>query len=109
MAILDGIRYAAENADIAYERLYDCLQSIARSSAEPSTRHIAAAVLDAWAIVDAIHRFVDLVDSLPGLSKGTWFRLLTERTKDCLALRDDVQHLRERAEAIADKGGQLWG
>src|SRR4051812_16197459 len=57
--ILDGIRFAAEMAHIAYERLSTLLQGVASSSHEPSTRDIATAMLDAWSIVDSAHHFRD--------------------------------------------------
>lgn len=106
---LDGIRYAAEMADLAYERLSDGLQGIARPEAEPSTRDIAAVMLDAWSMIDAVHRFVDLASSLPGLSQGTWLRLLRQRSSDALALRDDVQHQIERVATLIADGNQIWG
>lgn len=106
---LDGIRYAAEMADLAYERLSDGLQGIARSEAKPSTRDIAAVMLDAWSVIDAVHRFVDLASSLPGLSQDTWLRLLRQRSSDALKLRDDVQHQIERVATLTADGNQIWG
>jgi len=72
--ILDGIRYAVEMADVAYGWLYERLARMARSSSEPTTRDIAAVMLDAWSVIDAVHRFVDLVGAMPGLPQGPWFR-----------------------------------
>ena len=108
--ILDGIRYAGEMADLVYGRVYDGLQGIARSRSEPSTRTIAAVMLDAWSVVDAVHRFVDLAGALPGLPHGTWLRLLRSRTFDALAIRDDVQHQKDSKRlAKLESGGQIWG
>ena len=41
--IFDGIRYASEMADIAYQRLFEKLQTIAGQENTPSTRDIAVA------------------------------------------------------------------
>lgn len=106
---LDGIRYAAEMADVAYQRLFDGLKQLADSRPVPSTRDIARVMLDAWSIVDAVHRFVDLVEGLPGLKHGPWLRLLRDRCGDLLALRDDVQHQNERAVVVPGRPNQLWG
>jgi hypothetical protein len=107
--ILDGIRYAAEIADIAYERLAVKLQAIARSTTEPSTSDIAIAVADAWSIVDSAHRFYDLANEMPGIRRGVWFRLLEKRLKDVLELRNCVQHQAGEINDLINSGGQVWG
>lgn len=107
--VLDGIRYAAEMAHIAYDRLYAHLQSVAASRTEPRVRDTAIAMLDAWSIVDSAHRLRDLVDSMPGLANSTWKRLLRERTDDIAALRNCVQHQLDEINALCSLGGQLWG
>lgn len=107
--ILDGIRYAADMADIAYERLANHLQVVAASEAEPMVRDIATAMLDAWSIVDSVHRFRDLVANLPGLPNSVWRRLLDERTGDVADLRNSVQHQLGEVEGLISGGGQLWG
>jgi hypothetical protein len=109
MYILDGIRYSAEMAHIAYERLATLLQMIAASRTEPTTRDIATAMLDAWSIVDAAHRFRDLVAQLPGLSHSTWTRLLEARTADVAELRNCVQHQIGEIAGLIQGGGQIWG
>jgi len=107
--ILDGLRYAAEMADVAYERLYLQLQDIARSTAEPTTREIAAAMLDAWSVVDSVHRFVDLANTMPGLAHGPWLRRVRQQCADALDLRDAVQHQAGEIARLLEKGGQVWG
>src|SRR5918999_1673035 len=106
---LDGLRYAAEMADVAYQRLFEGLMHVADTSDEPSTRDIARLMLDAWSIVDAVHRFVDLVGAMPGLSHGPWLRVLRGICSDLLALRDDIQHQNERAVVVHGQPNQLWG
>ena len=107
--ILDGIHYAAEIADVAYERLAEKLQTIAASSAEPSTRDIAMAMADAWTIVDSVHRFRDLIENMPGLRNEQWRRLLGNRVTDVIELRDCVQHQLGELSSLMTTRGQIWG
>jgi len=105
--LFDGVRYSAEMANIAYMRLEKQLQAIAFSRDEPTSADIARAMLDAWSIVDSAHRFHDLVHNTPGLPGGTWKRLLKERVKEALDLRDFVQH--QVSHEMANVDGQIWG
>lgn len=107
--ILDGIRYAAEMAHIAYERLFAKLQDISLGSDEPKTRVSVEAMMDAWTIVDSAHRFRDMIEGLPGLKKHPWKRILQDQTKDVAELRDCVQHLLGEIDGLIENGGQLWG
>jgi len=107
--MLDAIRYAAEMANIAYERLSSHLQKLAESGVNSSPSDGAHAMLDAWSIVDSVHRFRKFLELFPGLSNSTWKRLLMDRTADIADLRDCVQHQEgEIADLISD-GGQIWG
>lgn len=107
--ILDGIRYAAEMADIAYERLCLTLQEMAAALTEPLVRDNATAMLDAWSIVDSSHRFRDLIANLPGVANSAWKRNLRDHTSDVDALRDRVQHQLGEIDGLVENGGQLWG
>lgn len=110
VVILDGIRYAADMAEIAYERLAAHLQMIAGLEREATVKEIATGFIDAWSIVDSAHRCRDLTTNLPGLKQNApWVKLLEKRTADVADLRNCVQHqLGEMDKLIAD-GGQLWG
>jgi hypothetical protein len=105
---LDAIRYAAEMANIAYQRLFVSLQELATSSTEPRVVDGASALLDAWSIVDSVDRFRDMVSELPGLPNQPWKRLLHDRTAVVAALRDCVQHQRGQLPELL-LGGQIWG
>lgn len=105
--VLDGLRYAAEMCDIAYERLWQTLQGLPPN--EPLVRDTASVMLDAWSIIDSVNRFRDFVSNLPGLANSTWKRLLQERTADVAALRDCVQHQLGEIPELVQSGGQLWG
>jgi hypothetical protein len=107
--VLDGIRYSAEMAHIAYERLFASVNAISSSTSEPLVRDTATALLDAWSIVDSAHRCRDLVANLPGLPNSSWRRLLMERTQDAADLRDCVQHQLGEIDGLIAGGGQVWG
>jgi len=107
--ILDGIRYAAEIADLAYQRLAANLQTITGSASKPSSTEIAMAIADAWTVVDSVHRFHDLVLNMPGLKNAPWRRLLSERTKDFLELRNSVQHQLGELNNLVSEASQIWG
>lgn len=106
---LDGNRYAAEMAHIAYERLFAHLQNVAASPNELRVSDIATAMLDAWSIVDSAHRFRNLLRELPGLSNSPWKRLFLDRTADIETLRHSVQHQPGEVDGLISGGGQLWG
>jgi hypothetical protein len=113
IVLLDGIRYSADMAGIAIDRLWEQLCFIdgagweAEQDVEP--HHIAAAALDAWSIIDAVHRMSDLVENLPGLPNSPWRRVFRQRVADALALRDMWQHQVGEAPAIVQQRGQAWG
>src|SRR5215813_5594421 len=93
----DGIRYAAEMADIAYWRLFDLLQEMSSlHDTELTTRQIATAMLDVWSVVDSVHRLRDLLD-VPGVPHDTWWQLFMRRTSDIADLRDEIQHQKDNA------------
>lgn len=107
--MIDGIRYSAEIADIAYARLVEKLVGIAGSIKQTTSRDIAVAIADAWTIIDSAHRFYDLITHLPGLNQGKWCKLLQIRIKDELDLRDCVQHQIDRVDNLITEKGQIWG
>lgn len=110
VVILDGIRYAADMAEIAYERLAAHLQVVAALSREPTVKEMATGFIDAWSIIDSAHRLRDLITNFPGLKKkAPWVSLLIQRTEDAATLRDCVQHQLGEVDRLAADGGQLWG
>jgi hypothetical protein len=106
---LDGLRYAAEMTALAYERLSQNLLSLP-AGVHATFRETAAAMLDAWSIVDSVNRFRDILRGVPGLSqKQPWIRLLLDGTAEVDALRNSVQHQLGEIRKVAAEGGQLWG
>jgi hypothetical protein len=106
--IFDGIRYAAEMIDIAYQRLFKKLQTIAIQEREPTTRDIAIAILDAWSIIDSVNRFRDLIKLAPGVRNEPWKQLFHNRTSSVANLRDCVQHQSGEIEDLIANSGQIW-
>lgn len=108
IVLLDGIRYSADMAGVAIDRLWQ--QLCWMDSAETVEPYqIASAALDAWSIIDAAHRMLDLVENLPGLPNSNWRRIFHERVADALALRDVWQHQVGEAPAVVEQRGQAWG
>ena len=110
--IFDGIRYAAEMADIAYWRLFDLLEQMSfLPNDQLTTRQIAVAMLDVWSIVDSVNRLRDLLREVPGVRHDVWWELFMRRTAEIGALRNDIQHQisKARLQALVANAGQIWG
>lgn len=87
IVLLDGIRYSADMAGIAIDRLWDQLCFLDSTEETVEAHHIAAAALDAWSVIDAAHRMHDLIENLPGLPNSPWRRIFRQRMADALAQR----------------------
>jgi hypothetical protein len=109
LLVLDGLRFAVEMAVLAYERLAEDLTTIAGMRGSPNTRAIASAMMDAWSIIDAVHRFNDMLADLPGLPNAIWRRQFEGRVEEALELRDCVQHQLGELEHLETSRGPIWG
>lgn len=109
IVFLDGIRYSADMAAIALDRLWRKLCAIDADMDKAESTDIAEAALDAWSIVDAAHRMHDLVANLPGLPNDPWRRVFLDRMRDAVALRDHWQHQITDALRVVDAREQAWG
>lgn len=110
--LLDGIRFSADMASIAHDRLWRKLGDIEAKGEKATTFDIAEAMLDAWSIVDAAHRIYDAIESFPGLpKKSIWRKLAERRLSEANSFRNAWQHLtdNETLEATVDLRGQVWG
>ena len=105
----DGIRYAAEMVNLAYNRLFAQLMEIGATNRDVTTLDIATAMLDAWSIVDSTNRFRDLVEQTPGLRKKPWKHILLAHTSEVDDMRNDIQHMENNISNLADNGRQVWG
>src|SRR5262249_16609843 len=99
-------------ADIAYWRLFDLLQEMSSlPDTQLTTRQIATAMLDAWSIVDSVHRLRDLLNDVRGVPHDTWWQLFMRRTGDVADLRNEIQHQKDskRIQSLIAKAEQIWG
>lgn len=109
IVLLDGIRYSADMAGVAIDRLWRQLCFLDSTEEPIQNYHIAEAALDAWSVIDAAHRMSDLIENLPGLPNTDWRRIFQQRVGDALALRDMWQHPVGEAPKIVEQRGQAWG
>jgi hypothetical protein len=107
--ILDGLRYSAEMAHIAYQRLSPLLQEVSTAGQAATVAASAEALHYAWSIVDCAHRFGNLLTNLPGLKHEAWVKLAERRIDDAAALRNCVQHQLGELDGLIAAGGQLLG
>lgn len=111
----DGIRYSVEMADLAHLRLRETLYEIALNTTaatapEADSFDHAAAVLDAWSIVDLIHRLRDLLYQAPGIKQNSpALHLFTRKTVDIETLRNAVQHLNQQIHQMVAENLPVWG
>lgn len=110
---LDGIRHAAEIADLALRRLAATLTALALSQGdETQKKDYTAPFLDAWAFVDAIDRLRSLLHLLPGASRvprtdgGPPFHEFTQTLRD---VRNVGDHLATRADYVVARQGAALG
>lgn len=112
MLFYDGIRYSVEMADLAHNRLRETLYEIAQSphAPDPASHDFASAVLDAWSIVDLVHRLRGLIEQTPGIKqKSPPLLSFMKKTADVERLRNAVQHLNQQIHKIADLNIPVWG
>src|SRR6266571_8401258 len=65
----DGMRYAAEMADFAYEQLNTCLKPLSNGPSENPIVSASPAFLFAWSIIDSVHRFRGLIENFSSIAK----------------------------------------
>lgn len=112
MLFYDGITYSVEMADLAHDRLRETLYEIAQSPHDPESdpHDFASAVLDAWSIVDLIHRLRGLIEQAPGIKQKSPPSLsFLKKTAGVERLRNSVQHLNQQIHKIADLNIPVWG
>jgi len=115
---LDGIRYAVDMTDHAHCRLIDRLvdfdQAFRRNSNVPDgglvTRWHVPIFLDAWSIVDSVHRLRRLLDRMPGLRKrDPGYQVFNRQTAVIDDLRNSIQHLETEIDHLVRDKLPVWG
>lgn len=112
LLFLDGIRHAAEIAELAYRRLQRTLTGIATSNEVATNVDLTTAYLDAWALVDAIDRFRALWKLLPHhepTPPEQGCRTFDDETQPTRALRNVADHLAQRAKYVVRHRGTALG
>jgi hypothetical protein len=109
LVTFDGLRHAAEIAGLAHERLKGVLAQLAHGADEAQLT--TAAYLDAWAIVDSVHRFHALLLLVPtdGSATAEEYRArFSAKTESLRLARNVADHLATRiAYVLAHKGASL--
>ena len=90
---LDAIRLSVQFIDLAHERLRNELTQLTLAS-DRSLQLGPNALMDAWAVIDAVHRLRALVRQLPRYKKRAPIKkLFMDRTQSVEQLRNSFQHL----------------
>ena len=92
-SFLDAVRLSVQFIDVAYDRIESALNRLTLAT-DRSLGLGPIALMDAWALVDAVHRLRVLVSGMPRYKKRTPSKgLFLRRTVDVVALRNSFQHL----------------
>ncbi|MGH9387159.1 MAG: hypothetical protein ACRD2N_23055 [Vicinamibacterales bacterium] len=92
-SFLDAIRLSVQFIDVAYNRVEDTLTNLKLDS-DRALQLGPTALMDAWTIVDAVHRLRALVSGMPRYkNRAPSKRLFLMRTVGVEALRNSFQHL----------------
>ena len=109
---LDAIRLSAEIGGLAYARLSHCLEIVGlrNEGLLPIPGEVAGLFLDAWSVVDAVHRIRELLLQMRGVKRSmpAW-QLFIRETEDVNSLRNTVQHLSNEIAEMTRNGWSTWG
>ena len=110
MLVLDGISASIDMTMVAYRQLQNALLENDRST-DPTSRRAATvvAVMNAWTIVDAVHRLGVLLPRLRHLRRGPAVRAFLKTTEQVEPLRHTVQHLNGEIPRLLNDGRSIWG
>lgn len=110
--VIDGLRHAAEIANLSYRRLQQTLTQIVKMPGENETLLYTAAFLDAWAFVDAIDRFRSLWMLLPkemGKPDEDVDQSFARQTQVIRNLRNVADHLSTRIDYVVSRESTALG
>jgi hypothetical protein len=111
MLVLDGVSTSIDMTMIAYRQLQAALLEHMKSTDESTTSRATTvyAVMNAWAVVDAVHRLGGLARRLRGLRRGPAVRAFLTTAELVEPLRNAVQHLDGEIERLLRDGRPIWG
>jgi len=95
--------------DVAYSRLLKTLLNLSTVQDAVQKQGAVEALLDAWSIVDAIHRLRELLQQMPHLKRSLSVNLFLRKTTTYKDLRNSIQHLRGDIAVMANKDMPVWG
>ena len=106
-------------ADLAHRRLGETLPLLSRmENPDGESQSNVSAMLDAWSIVDSLHRLRGLLKHMPGIEKRNRIppiRAFFDTTEKITELRNTVQHLDNTIPGVIDDqnwavlGSLSWG
>ena len=108
---IDGIRFTFEMIDVAYVRLLYILEQITTDDSFREEHPMAEAFMEAWSIVDSVHRLRCLISQMPGFKQNELpqRKIFLEKTKDVEDFRHTIQHLNNDIIKLADQNEPAWG
>lgn len=115
---IEGIRFSIEMADMAHRRLRKTLLRLPRADTDPENDGTVSVMLDAWSIIDALHRIRGLLKHMPGIekrSRAPEIRAFWAATEQVPELRNTIQHLDTTISKVVDDknwavlGSVSWG
>ena len=112
LIVIDGLRISVDVIDLSFRRLCASLKALPEAAPE-TTEFVELAVsanLDAWTIVDHVHRFSELLHQMPMVKQNLpQFQLLYRSASDAEQMRHYIQHVRNEVDSLAASGLSVWG
>lgn len=111
MLLLDGISTSIDMTIVAYRQLQAALLEHVKATDQGTSSRAATvvAVMNAWTVVDVVHRLRLLVRRLRGLRHGPAVRVFLNTAQLVEPLRHAVQHLDGQIERLLHNGRPIWG
>ncbi len=116
---IEGIRFSIQMTDLAHRRLQTTLPLLTKmEDCDEEIPSTVSAMLDAWSMVDSLHRLRGLLNKMPGIEKRNRvpaIRAFFNATDRITELRNTVQHLDTTIPDIVDDknwavlGSLSWG
>jgi len=100
----DALRLSAEMAGLAFDHLGSLLISVCERESGPVGDTAVRAILDAYSVIDSVHRFRQLLQVTPRLEHNAVLKLFLRQSKDVEDLRHIVQHLNRDVDRIVQEG-----
>lgn len=112
LLFLDGIRVSADICDLSIKRLSKSLKKLPSLVAysEDYITEVISAVQDAWAVIDSVHRFRELLQQFHGIKKNLpQFQAFYRSSEKAEEFRHFIQHIRREVNDLSDHQLPLWG